>query len=295
MIVRGVYARAVNLSTIYSGDTCLREFWTSVAKRDYMAGIFVWVSADFMGEPKPVHWPQVAAIKGSFDAVLLPKDTAWQYRAWWNGAPPAPLVHVLPHWNWSPGNNVEVWAYTNAAAVELYVDDISYGKQSVPPLSRPAGWNVTWTRPGNVTAVAYAADGTVSARDTVVTAGPASALSLVLENGPSLLADGQSTAIVTVRVTDAQGNVVPTSTAVVDFSLDAGAAGTLTGGGSGDPLSHEHQQAASHGMWAGLGRVWLRAGLTPGTITLRATSPGLSPALLSIPVGPNLQPQLTTL
>ena len=254
-----------------------------------MAGIFVWVSHDFMGEPKPVYWPQVSAIKGIFDAVLLPKDPVAQYAAWWLEDAP-PILHVFPHWNWAPGDVIEMWAYTTAAFVELWLNGASLGRQAVPSGGRPWGWNVSWT-PGNVTAIGYAADNaTAVATASVVTTGAPAALRLTLEapTAPpgALTADGWDTALVTVAVVDAAGVVVPTAMMEVAFTLDAGAAGVLAGVHDGDPLSHEAHQGGTHAVWMGLARVWLRAGLIPGAITLRASASaaGLVPAVLTIPV-----------
>ena len=281
MIVRGVYAPLQNYSTIQSGDDCLREYWLAVSTRPYMAGLFIWVSSDFMGEPKPVFFPQVSAIKGALaDAVLLPKDTLWQYRAWWTAAP---VLHLLPHWSWEPGAAVTVWAYTNAAAVELFLNGISQGRQPVPPLGRPQGWPLVFT-PGNLTAVGFDAAGASVSLDTIVTAGPAAALTLVMENGPALVADGADTAIVTVAVVDARGSVIPTASLSVFFAIAPGSAGVLAGVHDGDPLSHEAHQGTAHRVWMGLGRAWLRAGLEAGFINLTATADGLAPATLVVPV-----------
>ena len=37
------------------------------------------------------------------------------------------VLHLLPHWNWDPAVNasVEVWAYSNANEIELFLNDTS--------------------------------------------------------------------------------------------------------------------------------------------------------------------------
>jgi len=35
------------------------------------------------------------------------------------------MVHLLPHWNWSAGTNVTVYAYTNCDTVELFLNDVN--------------------------------------------------------------------------------------------------------------------------------------------------------------------------
>lgn len=212
---------------------------------------------------------------------------AVQYTAWW--VPNATVLHVFPHWSWAPGDMVSLWAYTTAAFVELWLNGASLGRQAVPPGSRPEGWNVSWV-PGNVTAIGYASDNeTVLATAWVATTGDPAALRLTLDApappaAASLTADGWDTALVTVAVVDSAGAVIPTAMTQVDFSIDGGAAGILGGVHNGDPLSHEPHQGSSHALWMGLARVWLRAGLEPGEITLRASAPGLRPASITIPV-----------
>lgn len=280
MIVRGVYRSMLNYSSIQSGDACMREFVTAVESRPWMAGMFIWVSSDFMGEPKPVFWPQVGAIKGALaDSVLLPKDTFFQYASWWTDAP---VLHLLPHWSWTPGDAVDVWAYSNPAAVELFLNGVSQGRQVAAP-GNHTSWALTFV-PGNLSAIGYDGAGSVVATTSIVTAGAPVALTLSLENGPTLIADGSSTGIVRVSVVDAAGTVVPTDARHVAFTLGAGSAGALAGVHNGDPLSHEPHQGAGHNVWMGLGRAWLRAGYAPGSITLTATADGLTPATLVVPV-----------
>ena len=42
--------------------------------------------------------------------------------------PTNPVLHLLPHWNWKAGDNVDVWAYfNNADEVELFLNGKSLG------------------------------------------------------------------------------------------------------------------------------------------------------------------------
>ena len=40
------------------------------------------------------------------------------------------VLHLLPHWNWDPAVNasLEVWAYSNANEIELFLNDASQVK-----------------------------------------------------------------------------------------------------------------------------------------------------------------------
>jgi beta-galactosidase len=37
------------------------------------------------------------------------------------------VLHLFPHWNWNPATNasVQVWAYSNANEIELFLNDAS--------------------------------------------------------------------------------------------------------------------------------------------------------------------------
>ena len=47
------------------------------------------------------------------------------YQSEWTNKP---VLHLLPHWNWKAGDNVDVWAYfNNADEVELFLNGKSLG------------------------------------------------------------------------------------------------------------------------------------------------------------------------
>src|SRR5260370_16770472 len=57
------------------------------------------------------------------------------------------MVQILPHWNWQghEGQNIPVMAYTNAEAVELFLNGKSLGskKRFSEPVDIPVGPNVS--------------------------------------------------------------------------------------------------------------------------------------------------------
>src|SRR5262249_29204748 len=145
-----------------------------------------------------------------------------------------PMVHLLPM-NWTdykPGQNVEVWAYSNAKSVELTLNGHSLGTKSFDAktstdgvnyfeTTEPTGddknypngsstspngstgklhltWNVPF-QPGQLAAVARDASGHVVARDEVDTAAPAYTVRLTPDK-TVLGADGKSLSYVTADV-----------------------------------------------------------------------------------------------
>ena len=93
--------------------------WTDIADKPYIFGGFVWTGFDYKGEPTPFQWPDVNSNFGILDQCGFPKDAYYYYQSVWGDKP---LVHLLPHWNWAgkEGQPIDVWAYSNAAKVELF-------------------------------------------------------------------------------------------------------------------------------------------------------------------------------
>ena len=117
-------------------------------------------------------------------------------------------------------------------------------------------------RPGNVTALAYDAQGALVARDEYVTPGAPVVLALTVDvpsartgTGEALLLDGQDTALLRLSVLDRQGGLVSGLHAVnVSFRVVSGL-GRVVGVGNGDPSSHEHNKRSWRTTYHGLARV----------------------------------------
>ncbi len=92
------------------------ESLRSIRAHDYLTGMFVWTGFDYLGEPTPYGWPARSSYFGIVDLAGLPKDAYWLYQSLWTSRP---VLHMFPHWNWSPGDTIDVWAYTNADSAEL--------------------------------------------------------------------------------------------------------------------------------------------------------------------------------
>ena len=57
------------------------------------------------------------------------------------------VLHLFPHWNWKPGQVVDMWCYyNNADEVELFVNGKSQGVKSKTPDCLHAMWRVEYER-----------------------------------------------------------------------------------------------------------------------------------------------------
>lgn len=267
------YVSAYSITAGPSGQT-VEKAWPPVATRDFIAGGFVWAGFDYKGEPRPFNWPVINCHYGFMDICGFPKDSYYYYKAWWTAEP---VLHLFPHWNWSgkEGQEIAVWVHSNCDEVELFLNGVSQGKQTVKPLHH-LEWKVKYA-PGKLVAKGIRKGVPVEAsRETT---GAAAAIRLTADRS-ELAADNADLAVVTVEIVDAQGRLVPTAGNKVNFTLTGQA--KLIGVGNGDPSSHEPDKANSRSAFNGLAQALVQTTRAAGEIVLEAESPDLKFARLTL-------------
>lgn len=234
---------------------------------------------------------EVARVSGKVDAVRLPKQAYYVYRVMQN---PQPDIHIIGHWTY-PMNTVKTVyvAANHTDSVELFVNGKLLGTTNRPCdfVDTDHGQNKdlgntgyiyafpgVHFEPGEIKAVGRIGDKTVAA-DSRETAGPPQRLRITVHTGPKgLRADGSDVAFIDFEVVDAKGERCPTDQAQVKFKL-TGPAVWRGGYDSGITNSINHFYLDTE---CGVNRVAIRSTLTPGTITLTASRPGLAPAVVHI-------------
>jgi len=263
-------------------------------------GEFVWTGFDYLGEPTPYFawdkprdekdWPARSSYFGVVDLAGFPKDRYYLYQSQWTKKP---MVHLLPHWSWPglEGQPIPVVAYTNAEEVELFLNGRSLGrKRKGEPYVIPVGkkisedlrfttkYRVVWEvpyAPGALTAVAYAGGQPVASTE-VRTAGAPARITLVPDR-TTLHKDGEDLSFVTVRIEDAEGNLVPGADNLVRFAVEG--AGRVAAVDNGNAASLEPFQARERKAFSGLAQLIVRSNRgVSGAIRVRATSEGLAAA-----------------
>ncbi|MFZ5495543.1 MAG: DUF4982 domain-containing protein [Verrucomicrobiota bacterium] len=269
--------------------------WRHVAMHDHVAGDFAWTGIDYLGESR---WPRKLATAGQLDTCGFKKDSFYFYQSIWTDKP---MLHLLPHWNWPArvGKVVPVVAYSNCAAIELFLNGRSLGAKAreFPAQGNAGAWNTypqpeilattgdlqfVWDvpyEPGELKAVGYDRHGVAVATGIVRTAGPAAALELTVDRA-GLSADGRDVAHVTVRALDASGVFVPLAGDQVTFEL-AGPA-RLIGVDNGDPASHESYQGTTRKLFNGMALALIQSRPEPGAIQLTARADGMQPAVIRL-------------
>ncbi len=289
----------------YELDACA---WSNIPDIDFALaedypwtlGQFVWTGFDYLGEPTPYDkdaWPNHSSMFGIIDLASIPKDRYWLFRSVWNRN--EPTLHLLPHWNWSPGDKVPVMAFTSYDEAELFVNGVSQGRRIKRKMSSPTlggqeealedRYRLIWENvpfePGALKVVAYS-EGTPVAEKVVRTAGKPH--HIVLEaSTPVLKPDGKDICYVTATVVDRKGNPCPMDSSLMTFKVRG--AGLFRAAANGDPtcleLFHEPRMHAFNGKLSILvqsadpdGRRGLTA--RSGRIVLTVRSRGLRRARL---------------
>ena len=282
------------------------ESWTFDRDRAGYAGQFIWTGFDYIGEPTPWHNQDYTPVKSSYFGIIdtagLPKNDFYLYRSEWYSAKEKPTVRIMPHWNWTEetlkernmliNGKVPVRTFSNAASVELFLNNESLGKKEFVKKTTEDGrpyheganpgelyleWLVEY-KPGTLTAIARDENGKEIARDSVTTAGEPARVRLTKEEHV-ITADGKDLSYIHYEIVDEDGNVVPTANNLVHFNLHG--QGQIVGVDNGEQASRERYKAQKDGTWQrkafnGKGVVIVKSTEKEGKFTLYADSAGLA-------------------
>lgn len=273
------------------GNTA-RESWYYTIKNDFIMGEFIWTGFDYIGEPTGTGaWNGTGAgsvvggnqavpnscFFGVLDTAGFPKDSYYFYTSQW--VEDKTTLHVVPQsWNAEDlmisNGKVPVYLYSNAAKVELFLNDQKIGTATRNDFTTNAGYtystytNVSnneelctavnesaeWKRmaaqfsvqyeEGTLSAKAYDEDGNLI-KDTYgldsVTTNSDDGTSLKVEAEKSeIQADGSSLAFLSVDVLDEDGRVVSPARNNIRFSLTGN--GTIVGVDNGNPSTTDKFQ-----------------------------------------------------
>jgi beta-galactosidase len=250
------------------------ESWKIVKKYDHIAGTYIWTGFDYLGEPTPYWWPSRSSYFGIIDLAGFPKDIYYMYQSEWTDKD---VLHVFPHWNWEPGQTVDIWAYSSAPEVELFLNGESLGTKTKGHEDLHLMWRVPF-EPGTLKAVSRE-DGKVVMEKEIKTAGEPAQLKATADRS-TISADGYDLSYITVEVLDEEGNFVPTAGNKVQFSVEGNA--EISGVDNGNPVSHQPLKGTEIDAFNGKCLVVVKAGEKPGNVTLTASANGMDSTSVKI-------------
>lgn len=256
--------------------TTHRDSWRLIKNNAYLTGMYIWTGFDYLGEPTPYWWPARSSYFGIIDLAGFPKDVYYFYQSEWTDKD---VLHLFPHWNWNPGQTVDVWAFTNCDEAELFLNGNTLGRQS----RGENDFNLVWRVPfeeGALLAVGYR-NGTEIMRREIHTAGEPAALMLAPDRS-DIRADGTDLSFITVTVVDENNNPVPHADNMVNFSVEG--PGIIAGVDNGSQTSMEPFKADYRKAYNSKCLVVVKAGKEKGEIKLTASADGMQDATCVIRV-----------
>ena len=190
------------------------EMWDVVKHTPYVGGQYIWTGFDYIGEPTPYGFPARSSYFGIIDLAGFPKDSYYMYQSEWTDET---VLHLFPHWNWLPGQTIDLWAYFNHAdEVELFINGKSQGvRKKADSHQYHVMWRVQF-EPGEVKAVSRK-DGKVVKEQVIKTAGAPDHIRLTTDY------KGKNTTFVAVEVVDKDGNLCPLAEDQIYFTVSGNA------------------------------------------------------------------------
>lgn len=244
-------------------------------KNDFISGQYVWTGFDYIGEPTPYGWPARSSYLGIIDLAGFPKDVYYLYQSEWSNKQ---VLHLFPHWNWTVGQDVDMWCYYNQAdEVELFVNGKSQGVKTKDENHLHVVWRVKY-EPGSVKVVARK-DGKIVGEKEIRTAGEPKKIRLTPDRN-TLNADGKDLSFVTVEIVDAEGNLCPLADNLVHFEVEGNL--FIAGVDNGSQTSMERFKDNKRKAFNGKCLVVLQNDGKTGAARLKAVAEGLEDAVVEI-------------
>ena len=257
--------------------TTHEKSWELVKNNDFISGMYIWTGFDYIGEPTPFWYPAKTSYFGIVDLAGIPKDVYYMYQSEWTDKD---VLHVFPHWNWTQGQTVDVWAYYNHAdEVELFLNGISQGVKKKADNVFHVSWRLSY-QPGTIKVVSRLNGREVLTKE-IKTAGKPAQIKLTPDR-TVLNADGTDLSFVTVEILDKDGNLCPNADNPVKFNVEGN--GFVAGVDNGNQISLERFKASQRKAFYGKCLVVIQNSGKKGDINLKAVSDGLNADIVKIKV-----------
>ena len=274
-------------------------------------GEFIWTGFDYLGEPTPYggrdnstngywngHWPARSSYFGAVDLAGFPKDRFYLYQSQWTKAP---MVHLLPHWNWEgrEEESIPVFVYTNAEEAELFLNGKSLGKKVKGKDKTPipinfidweggryqgdflSPYRLMWKVPyqkGKLSVKAYDKSKLVAQAERITAGNPAKIR--LIPDRSNIKANKDDLSFITVEVTDEQGNICPNASNNIHFEVSG--VGVIAAVGNGNAASTASFQSNQRKAFQGKCLLVIKSIDKSGEINIKASAKGLTSESLMI-------------
>jgi len=266
------------------------ENWIMVRDNPYVAGLFLWVGIDYLGEA--LQWPRRGWEWGLIDIAGFEKSLYYYWQAFWSDKP---MVHIAinlkekdkfewrsyniaSHWNFAKNDVDTVFVYSNTEEVELFLNKKSLGKKKVDKNTYCAQYQLEYQE-GTLMAVAFNHGKKVS-QHILRTAYKPQQLALNPEKEIVDLAKGELI-FIPIEVTDINGVRCPNATNNIKILVEG--AGELIGIDSGNQYSHENYKTSNRNAYEGRILVTIKP-VKAGSVTVKAISDNLLTGIKTIKI-----------
>ncbi|MGM9604857.1 MAG: glycoside hydrolase family 2 TIM barrel-domain containing protein [Faecousia sp.] len=247
----------------------------------YNLGQFLWSGIDYIGEPTPYHTKN--SYFGLVDTAGFPKDAFYAYQAGWHRWQDRKVLHLLPYWDFNPGQKIDVCVLSNLPQVELLVNGVSQGRKCLAGGSDiQAHWQVPYA-PGVIQAIGYDDTGAPVAQETKHSFGDSAALRIHADRA-QIAGDGRDLVFCTVTAEDAQGNPVENARDCVRVEVTGPL--KLAGLDNGDSTDMDEYKCDCRRLFSGKLLAVVTADGTPGWGAVRVSTPGLKGDSIRVEVTP---------
>lgn len=262
------------------------------AERDahFSLGQFLWTGFDYIGEPTPYHTKN--SYFGQIDTATFKKDSFYIYQAAWIDYKAKPMVHILPYWDFNPGQIIDVRVISNAPKVELQLNGVTVGTYDID-FSKGTQFFGWWKVPyekGELKAIAFDETGRVVATASRKSFGEAKRICLKADKN-WLVANGTDLIFVEITTEDEDGN--PVENANNRVRVEVTGAGRLVGLDNGDSTDYDPYKGLSRRLFNGKLMAVIAATLETGEIHMKVSSRGLESQYLTFKALPAQGEDLT--
>lgn len=256
---------ALGNSTTSWGAPSFDYLFEMQVKNPFSLGQFIWTGIDYIGEPTPYDTKN--SYFGILDTALFPKDSFYHFKAAWSEEK---VLHIAPHWNHAPGEEVDVLVYSNASYVQVRRNGELVGEHTYKHEEGEFSWHVKVPFvAGVLEAVAFDDEGKEVQRVKRESFGDAKAISLKVDK-ESINPD--ELAFLEISLLDENGNIVEDANALIHF--DVRGAGELLGLDNGDSADFQSYRSNERYLFNGKLLAMIQP-LSFGTIEVEISSPGL--------------------
>lgn len=273
--------------------------WKIANENNFIAGQFLWIGFDYLGEAGAGIYPLKGWENGLMDMCGFKKPRAFARQVLWDTTPQVYIYSQHPnwladttgykrwnwedlhqHWNWEgfEEQKINVKCYTNCDKVELFLNNQLIGsKNNLTIDNLPATWSVPY-QSGILLAKAYK-DGNIVASQQLESAGEA--FKIILSSDKTKLKVGKDhVAHVAITIVDKNGVIIPDAENSLQLKLTG--EGEIMGSGNGNLYNSDSFNNSTVKTHKGKALVVIKANAPNDNIELKVLSDGIKQAMLKI-------------